>query len=82
MYSQVYVCGKNKPKRALSSVIVGTEGVAGSGWVRDEKGAKVVVRIFLRSFRHHFKTIGKNEMTDVDITQKMIPFVTCKISFG
>ena len=38
--------------------------------------------IFLRSFRHHFKTIGGTEMADVEQTQKMIPFITCEVSFG
>ena len=36
--------------------------------------------IFLRSFRHHFKTIGGTEMANVEQTQKMIPFITCEIS--
>ena len=36
--------------------------------------------IFLRSFRHHFKTIAGTEMADVEQTQKMIPFITCEIS--
>ena len=36
--------------------------------------------IFLRSFRHHFKTIGRTEMANVEQTQKMIPFITCEIS--
>ena len=36
--------------------------------------------IFLRSFRHHFNTIGGTEMADVEQTQKMIPFITCEIS--
>ena len=35
---------------------------------------------FLRSFRHHFKTIGGTEMADVEQIQKMIPFITCEIS--
>ena len=38
--------------------------------------------IFLRSFRHHFKTIGGTEMADVEQTQKMFPFVTCACSQG
>ena len=38
--------------------------------------------IFLRSFRHHFKTIGRTEMANVGQTQKMIPFITCEISLG
>ena len=37
---------------------------------------------FLRSFRHHFKTIGTTEMANVKQTQKMIPFIMCEISFG
>ena len=37
---------------------------------------------FLRSFRHHFRTIGGTEMANVKQTQKMIPFITCEISFG
>ena len=36
--------------------------------------------IFLRSFRHHFKTIGRTEMANVEQTQKMIPFITCEIA--
>ena len=36
--------------------------------------------IFLRSFRHRFKTIAGTEMADVEQTQKMIPFITCEIS--
>ena len=38
--------------------------------------------IFLRSFRHHFKTIGRTEKANVKQTQKMIPFITCEISLG
>ena len=37
--------------------------------------------ILLRSFRHHFRTIGRTEMANVKQTQKMIPFITCEISF-
>ena len=37
---------------------------------------------FLRSFRHHFKTIGRTELANVEQTQKMIPFITCEISLG
>ena len=33
-------------------------------------------------FSHRFKIIDGTEMDDVEQTQKMIPFVTCKISFG
>ena len=36
--------------------------------------------IFLRSLRHHFRTIGRTEMANVEQTEKMIPFITCKIS--
>ena len=36
---------------------------------------------FLRSFRHHFRTIGRTEMANVK-TQKMISFITCEISLG
>ena len=36
--------------------------------------------IFLCSFRHRFKTIDGTEMTDVEQTQKMIPFIMCEIS--
>ena len=36
--------------------------------------------ILLRSFRHHFKTIGRTAMANVEQTQKMIPFITCEIS--
>ena len=35
----------------------------------------------LCSFRHHFKTIGGTEMTDVE-QKKLIPFVTCEIPLG
>ena len=38
--------------------------------------------IFLRSFRHHFRTLCRSEMATVKQTQKMIPFVTCEISLG
>ena len=38
--------------------------------------------IFLRSFRHYFKTIGRTEMADVEQTQKMIPLITCENSLG
>ena len=38
--------------------------------------------IFLRSFRHHFKTIGRTEMADVEQTQKKIPLITREISLG
>ena len=34
------------------------------------------------SFRHRFKTIDGTEMADVEQTQKMIPFITCKFSLG
>ena len=37
---------------------------------------------FLRSFRHHFKTIGGTEKADVEQTQKTIPLITCETSFG
>ena len=37
-------------------------------------------RILLYSFRHRSKTIDETEMADVEKTQKMIPFITCKIS--
>ena len=36
--------------------------------------------IFLRSFRHHFKTIGTTDIANIEQTQKVIPFITCKIS--
>ena len=35
--------------------------------------------IFLRSFRHHFRTIDRTEMADVEQTQKMIPFITWSV---
>ena len=38
--------------------------------------------IFLRSFRHHFRTIDWTEMANVIQTQKMIPFITCEVSLG
>ena len=38
--------------------------------------------IFLRSFRHHFRTIDKTEMSNVKQTQEMIPLITCEISLG
>ena len=38
--------------------------------------------IFSCSFRHHFRTIGRTEMVNVEQTQKMIPFITCQISLG
>ena len=34
------------------------------------------------SFRHRFKIIYGTELADVEQTQKMIPFVTCQVSFG
>ena len=37
---------------------------------------------FLRSFRHHIRTIFRTEMANVEQTQKMIPFITCDISFA
>ena len=38
---------------------------------------------FCVSFRHHFRTIGRTEMANVNKqTQKMIPFITCEISHG
>ena len=36
----------------------------------------------LRSFRHHFRTNFITEMANFEQTQKMIPFITCEISFG
>ena len=33
---------------------------------------------FLRSFRHHFRTLCRTEMANVEQTQKMIPFITCE----
>ena len=36
--------------------------------------------IFLRSFRHHFKTSDRTEIANVEQTQNMIPFITCEIS--
>ena len=36
--------------------------------------------IFLCSFRHRVNTIDGPEMTDVEQTQKMIPFITSEIS--
>ena len=36
----------------------------------------------MRSFRHHFRTIGRTEMANGKQTQKMIPFITCEISLG
>ena len=36
----------------------------------------------MRSFRHHFRTIGRTEMANVKQTQKMIPFITREISLG
>ena len=36
--------------------------------------------IFLRSFRHHFRTLCRTEMANVKQTQKMIPFITCEVS--
>ena len=36
---------------------------------------------FLCSFRHHFRTLCRTEIA-VEQTPKMIPFVTCEISFG
>ena len=36
----------------------------------------------LRSFRHHFRTIGRTEMANVKQTQKIMPFITCQISLG
>ena len=38
--------------------------------------------IVLRSFRHHFRTIGRTEMANVKQTQEKIPFITCEISLG
>ena len=38
--------------------------------------------IFLRSFRHHVRTICRTEMANVSQTPKMIPFVTCEMSLG
>ena len=38
--------------------------------------------IFLRSFRHHFRTIDRTETANVKQTKKMIPFITCEISLG
>ena len=38
--------------------------------------------IFLHSFWHHTRTIGRTEMANVEQTQKMIPFITCEISLG
>ena len=35
-----------------------------------------IERIFLRSFRHHVKTIDGTEMADVEQRQKMIPLIT------
>ena len=35
--------------------------------------------IFLRSFRHHLRTLCRTEMANVEQTQKMIPFITCEI---
>ena len=37
--------------------------------------------IFLCSFRHHFRTNCRNDMADVEQTQKMISFITCEIPF-
>ena len=37
--------------------------------------------ILLASFWHHFRTICKTQMANVKLTPKMIPFVTCEISF-
>ena len=37
---------------------------------------------FLRSFRHHFRTICRTEMANGKQTQKMIPFITCEVSLG
>ena len=36
--------------------------------------------MFVRFFRHHFRTIGRTEMAHVKQTQKMVPFITCEIS--
>ena len=33
-------------------------------------------------FGRRFKTVDGTEMTDVEQTQQMIPFVTCEISLG
>ena len=33
---------------------------------------------FLCSFRHHFRTLFRTEMANVEQTQKMIPFITCE----
>ena len=38
--------------------------------------------IFLRSFRHHFRTIGITETANVKQTQKVLPFITCDISLS
>ena len=37
---------------------------------------------FLRSFRHYFRTVCRTDMADVKQTQKMIPLITCEISFS
>ena len=36
----------------------------------------------LRSFRHHFRTIGRAGMVNFKQTQKMILFITCEFPFG
>ena len=38
--------------------------------------------IFLRSFRHYFRTICRTEMANVKQRQKMIPFITSEVSLG
>ena len=38
--------------------------------------------IFLRSFRHYFRTICGTEMADAKQTQKMIRYITCEVSLG
>ena len=38
--------------------------------------------IFLRSFRHHFRTIGRTEMANIEQAQQMIPLITREMSFG
>ena len=38
--------------------------------------------ILLKSFLHHFRTSGRTEMDDIEQAPKMIPLVTCEISFG
>ena len=36
----------------------------------------------LCSSRHHFRTLCRTEMANVQQTQKMIPLITCEISLG